>query len=256
MIAACEIRPGYLDHPPIPASPACGARSLAALRAFLGSHPAVRSCEVLVQRRICERAVLVATEILGADRDRQGGKKMTITTSITSRDAAGECRGDSQLLHRLFEAQVDRRPDAIVCIWQGTTYSYAMLVPSSGTLPGRADLESLLSRRLPPYMVPSSFVQISSFPLTTNGKLDIAALPAPDMESIDHQEPATDTERFLADVWLRTLGGSVRAGRTDGFLALGGDSIGAARVLAELLERRGIELSFREFFGVPLRMMD
>lgn len=65
--ARCSIRPGYLDVSPIPIQSACNTRSLEVIRAFLHAHPVLRSYEMLLRRRVCERSVLVATEILGGD---------------------------------------------------------------------------------------------------------------------------------------------------------------------------------------------
>jgi len=111
-----------------------------------------------------------------------------------------------------------------------------------------ARLRTELARGLPDYMVPAAFVRLDTLPLTNNGKLDKRALPAPDGVAravAEYEEPATDVERALAEVWSATLGVE-RVGRHDRFLELGGHSILIVRVVAEAA-LRGI--------GVPLRMM-
>ncbi len=85
-------------------------------------------------------------------------------------------------------------------------------------------------------MVPSAFVVLDAFPLTPNGKVDRAQLPAPGREETaagSFVEPATETERAVAAIWADVLG-EERVGATDGFLELGGDSISALRVVMRL----------------------
>ncbi|MEU8712515.1 non-ribosomal peptide synthase/polyketide synthase [Streptomyces sp. NPDC048663] len=105
----------------------------------------------------------------------------------------------------------------------------AYVVPVPGrTAPAPADLRAALSRVLPGHMVPSSFTALPSLPLTTSGKLDRRALPAPDVEGADrrqeHVAPRTPAEETLAAIWAEVLGVG-RVGVTDNFFELGGDSI-------------------------------
>lgn len=87
-------------------------------------------------------------------------------------------------------------------------------------------LQTQLSRTLPAYMVPSNFVHMEAFPLTTMGKVDIAALPAPgaDDESQEAQVTfRTESERQLARIWQDLLrGGAVGLDRN--FFSVGGHS--------------------------------
>ena len=83
-----------------------------------------------------------------------------------------------------------------------------------------------LSQSLPEYMIPSAFVYLESFPLTTNGKIDRKALPEPDVkmsESI-YVAPRTPLETQLCDIWQSLLR-IERVGIQDDFFKLGGDSI-------------------------------
>ncbi len=96
-------------------------------------------------------------------------------------------------------------------------------------------LREYLAGTLPDYLVPSAFVALDAFPLTPNGKLDRAALPAPVVGDVPEGfvAPRTDDERRVAEVWADVLGVSP-VGANDDFFALGGDSILAVRALGRL----------------------
>ncbi|MFH0518037.1 amino acid adenylation domain-containing protein [Streptomyces sp. M41] len=123
----------------------------------------------------------------------------------------------------------------------------------AGTEAGTAQLREHLGAQLPAYMVPSTFTALAGLPLTANGKVDRAALPDPAVpdgtgtaEAEPDQEPATETERVLAEIWAAVL--EVETVRpADDFFLLGGHSMLATQVVAELRERLGIK--------VPLRLM-
>jgi amino acid adenylation domain-containing protein len=96
-------------------------------------------------------------------------------------------------------------------------------------------LRSFLAQRLPDYMVPSAFVALEALPLTSNGKLDRKALPAPSFAGDLDQcvEPSTDLERQLHAIWAEVLGHS-DFGITDNFFAIGGNSLAAARLISRM----------------------
>jgi aryl carrier-like protein len=102
-------------------------------------------------------------------------------------------------------------------------------------------------------MVPALFLRLPELPLTFNGKLDRAALPAPgnarpDLEH-EYVAPRNETETALVEIWSEVLG-LERIGVEDSFFALGGDSIRSVRVIA-LAREKGIELSVEELFRHP-----
>ncbi len=128
----------------------------------------------------------------------------------------------------------------------------AYLVPEAGAgadalAPAR--LRGLLASGLPEYMVPSAFVTLAALPLTANGKLDRAALPAPERSAAAvgrHTAPRTDEERALAEVWARVLGID-EVGVEDNFFDLGGDSLRAV-ALAGALRDGGQPVTVRDIF--------
>ncbi|MBX9399679.1 non-ribosomal peptide synthase/polyketide synthase [Lysobacter sp. BMK333-48F3] len=116
-----------------------------------------------------------------------------------------------------------------------------------------ASLRSQLQSRLPEYMLPSTYVHMERWPLTPNGKLDRAALPAPEGEAHARQAyeaPQGEVEQALAQLWTQLLGVE-RIGRHDHFFALGGHSLLAVRLQARVQERLGVELPLREVFAEP-----
>ncbi|MCX5387046.1 non-ribosomal peptide synthetase [Streptomyces sp. NBC_00083] len=114
-------------------------------------------------------------------------------------------------------------------------------------------LRAHLRERLPEYMVPEAFVTLDALPLTANGKLDRAALPAPDWSagSTALLAPRDDTERALAEIWSTVLG-VARIGLADDFFHLGGHSLLAVQVTAAVRESLGRELPVRALFEAPV----
>ncbi|HEX6359998.1 amino acid adenylation domain-containing protein [Actinophytocola sp.] len=123
------------------------------------------------------------------------------------------------------------------------------LVPRTGsTLPGPAELRAFCAERLPDYMLPTAFVVLDALPLSRNGKLDSAALPAPAGSAAPYEPPRTPVELALAEIWAEVLGTSA-VGRHSSFFALGGHSLVAAAVLAKLRALLGVTLPLRALFA-------
>ena len=117
---------------------------------------------------------------------------------------------------------------------------------------GSRDLRAYLVQKLPDYMVPSRIVPLAALPLTANGKLDRARLPAPKDDGPDAtQAPATPTEELLAGVWCEVLGRE-SVGREDNFFDLGGHSLLATQVVARIRESVAVELPLRVLFEHPV----
>ncbi len=149
---------------------------------------------------------------------------------------------------------------------------------------GPAELRDFASRRLPDYLVPAGFAALDRFPLNPNGKVDRAALPAPEREArAGATPPRGGTEERLAGIWLPllppdgggTIGGGtagggaagggadgsgtaggvavggVAVGREDSFFALGGNSLSAARLMFRIREEFGVELPMAAFYEAP-----
>ncbi|MFD4511652.1 amino acid adenylation domain-containing protein, partial [Streptomyces sp. NPDC058457] len=100
--------------------------------------------------------------------------------------------------------------------------------------------------RLPEYMVPSVVVVLDVFPLTVNGKVDRAALPAPEVASMGTRVPVSPAEVALCGLFAEVLG-LERVGVEDGFFELGGDSI-TSMLLVSRARRAGLVLTARQVF--------
>ena len=111
-------------------------------------------------------------------------------------------------------------------------------------------LKDHVAATLPHQVVPSQFVRLDAIPLTANGKLDKAALPAPDghLRTVDAAFVAarTDIEVALVEVWEDVLGVQ-GIGIKDNYFDLGGDSIMAIQIVARS-QQRGIELTLAQLF--------
>ncbi|WP_371476525.1 amino acid adenylation domain-containing protein [Kitasatospora sp. NBC_00315] len=100
--------------------------------------------------------------------------------------------------------------------------------------------------RLPDYMVPSAFVVLERLPLTVNGKVDKAALPAPVFSGGAYRAPSSAEEELLAGVFGEVLGVD-RVGVDDDFFALGGDSIRSIQVVTRA-RQVGVVIRARDVF--------
>ena len=99
------------------------------------------------------------------------------------------------------------------------------------------DLRVFIRTKIPDYMVPMFFTSMDVFPLTTNGKVDRAALPQPQNEirtnNSDFIAPSTRTEIQLVEIWQKFLGIS-NISITDNIFDLGAYSLLILRMMAEL----------------------
>ncbi|MFH8344482.1 amino acid adenylation domain-containing protein [Streptomyces sp. NPDC018045] len=119
-------------------------------------------------------------------------------------------------------------------------------VPAGPELDGRS-VRAHVAGTLPDYMVPAAVVALDALPRTPNGKLDRAALPAPDFAGqVSGREPRTPAETVLCGLFAELLGLD-RAGAEDSFFELGGDSITSLQLVSRA-RRAGLLLTSRQVF--------
>ena len=116
------------------------------------------------------------------------------------------------------------------------------------------ELREFVGERLPDYMVPAVFVELETLPLTPSGKIHRGGLPALEINQMArdtlYEEPKSEGERLVAEVWAELLG-VARIGRMDHFFHLGGHSLLATRVIARLRARTTMPVPLRALFEHP-----
>ncbi|HEX3126988.1 MAG TPA: amino acid adenylation domain-containing protein, partial [Thermoanaerobaculia bacterium] len=115
------------------------------------------------------------------------------------------------------------------------------------------ELRRHLQSELPDYMVPSSFVLLDSLPVTSNGKVDRAALPEPEppRSAEEGTPPATANEKTMAGLWQEILGVE-EVHLEDNFFELGGHSLLATQLVSRIRTAFGIDVPLRRLFERPV----
>ena len=140
-------------------------------------------------------------------------------------NAIGERRGEKRLVAYVVTEQ-ENQPDAI-------------------------ELASLLRKKLPDYMIPSTFMYLAALPITSNGKVDRRALPIPGDTGAELSKafapPRTYEEEMLTQTCAQVLGVE-RVGINDNFFELGGNSVLAIHFFHRLRETLQIEIPLALLF--------
>jgi acyl-CoA synthetase (AMP-forming)/AMP-acid ligase II/acyl carrier protein len=130
----------------------------------------------------------------------------------------------------------------------------AYVVPVAGATLTVTAMRGQLARHFPDAMVPTTWVLLDSLPLTSDGKVDRRALPAPGRSrpqlDVAMAAPVTPIEATLVAIWCEVLE-LEPIGVHDHFLDLGGDSLLATQVTARVRDRLGVELPVSALFEEP-----
>ncbi|MEO8110617.1 MAG: amino acid adenylation domain-containing protein [Ginsengibacter sp.] len=114
-------------------------------------------------------------------------------------------------------------------------------------------INAYLKNKLPEYMIPALFIELKELPLTSSGKVDKKALPVPDGSenlSNKYEEPSTEMERQLVQVWQEILGVE-KIGINDNFFELGGHSLNAMQLTSRLHKLLNIKIDIGKIFANP-----
>ncbi|PCK01701.1 MAG: hypothetical protein COA42_22895, partial [Alteromonadaceae bacterium] len=126
----------------------------------------------------------------------------------------------------------------------------AYIVTASGEALESDELIRQLSGKLPDYMLPATFTNLASVPLSINGKLDRRALPEPEFVAIENYSVArNEQEQQLCAIWQDLLG-LPQVGINDNFFRIGGDSIVSIQLVSRL-RKAGFTLQVRDIFDAP-----
>ncbi|HEY6796335.1 MAG TPA: amino acid adenylation domain-containing protein, partial [Kineosporiaceae bacterium] len=161
------------------------------------------------------------------------------------------------------QAALTRHPEVLtsaVTTWpdsNGSARLVGYVVPAPGARPDVAQLRAHLEGILPAYMVPSAIVPVDRIPLTTNGKIDRAALPAPEVgepsvagrPAVAGRPTGTPAEHALREIVALVLG-LPDVALEAGFVELGGDSIRSIQVISRM-RAAGFELDHTDVFAAP-----
>jgi amino acid adenylation domain-containing protein len=135
---------------------------------------------------------------------------------------------------------------------RGEARLVAYVVPAEAEL-STEELRQFVATQLPPQMIPSVFANLARLPMTTGGKVDRRALPAPDAgraTQATFAAPRSELERTIAAIWGDVLQLD-QVGTEDSFFDLGGHSLLALEAHAMLQKRLNREIPVVELFHYP-----
>jgi amino acid adenylation domain-containing protein len=168
-------------------------------------------------------------------------------------------RKDDQVKVRGFRVELGAAEHALLCHPGVTQAAVAVHTDPTGDrrligyTVGPADgagLTAFLRGTLPEYLIPGQWVRLDALPLGPTGKVDRHALPAPQAAAAQPERPLTAVEQLLA-AWYCELLGLATAGPDTDFLAAGGHSLLAARLVNRIRVKLGVEVSLSAIFAIP-----
>ena len=209
------------------------------------------------------RTGLTASRFVACPFPEAAGTRMYRTGDLVRWDAEGQLhylgRGDEQVKIRGYRVELGEIQTALatfddveqaVVVARGDGPGGKRLV---GYVTGTAEpsrLRTRLADQLPGYMIPAAVVALPEMPLTTNGKLDVRALPAPEYTAGEYRAPTGPLEEALAGIYAHVLGVD-RVGVDDSFFDLGGDSISAMRLVKSVNAVLDADLMVTTVFEAP-----
>lgn len=153
--------------------------------------------------------------------------------------------GRKQLVAYVVAQEVRERRDNEATVTTATSSLTPDYLPTT--------LRHFLKDKLPDYMLPAAFVILPSLPLTSAGKVNRRALPAPELSATLTQTyvpPRTPIEETLARLWAEVLGVE-RVGIEDNFFELGGHSLQAMQLVSKISAATRYEVSLKTIFTQP-----
>ncbi|SCG66619.1 amino acid adenylation domain-containing protein [Micromonospora siamensis] len=214
------------------------------------------------------RSALTAERFVACPYTRVPGERMYRTGDVVRWNSNGELvflgRADDQVKirgYRIEPGEVEaalsgidgvRRCAVVVREDQpGDKRLVAYLVPEAGVTVDVAAVRGQAGELLPRHMLPAALVPLPALPLTANGKLDRASLPAPRYESAaTGRGPRDEREELLSGLMAETLG-LPRVFIDDDFFALGGHSLLVTRLVSRIRRTLGVDVSVRDVFDNP-----
>ncbi|WP_161964298.1 non-ribosomal peptide synthetase [Chitinophaga flava] len=113
------------------------------------------------------------------------------------------------------------------------------------------DMQAYLNDILPAYMLPSHFVQLDQFPITSTDKIDKRKLPDPEVAGlptgVEYLAPSNETGWKMAKIWEEILG-KEKVGLRNSFFDLGGDSIKILRMTTALRKELNLDIPITDIY--------
>ncbi|HET7112387.1 MAG TPA: phosphopantetheine-binding protein, partial [Pyrinomonadaceae bacterium] len=193
----------------------------------------------------------IVMEVHDAKGELSEGRLLQIAALLEKRGFHVVSEQDEALLntdrHNLYAVRNGSAKRASALLAQNDREPFAPLVSAK-------DLRNALKEELPDYMIPSAFMLLEKLPLTSNGKVDRAALAAPEnggaSDGASYVAPENEIERVVAGIWQEALR-IERVGTQDNFFELGGHSLLMAQVHSRIVSTLGQEISMVEMFQHP-----
>ncbi|MGO2037128.1 MAG: amino acid adenylation domain-containing protein [Brevibacterium sp.] len=200
-----------------------------------------------------------------ADPFADDGSRMYRTGDIVRRPLSGGIeflgRADEQIKLRGYRVELSEvelalqadsriRSAAVILAQNQAGYSQLLGYITADEEIDTAEVRRDMKTRVPDYMVPSFITQIERIPLTVNGKLDRAGLPAPESTRSGSAAPRTDQEQAVAEAFAQALGVEA-VGIDDDFFELGGHSLLATQLVASLRAKFATAPALSEIFHHP-----
>jgi amino acid adenylation domain-containing protein len=144
---------------------------------------------------------------------------------------------------------------SLITVQQEDRGQFLLAYFSSDSLLEESELVDIIRKKLyeslPDYMMPSVFVRLDEFPLTANGKIDKKALPAASTEQLvaEYKPPSGEMANRLQSLWSKLLAiPAAQISGNDNFFKLGGHSLLVARLINDIKEQLGVEISYKDVF--------
>jgi thioester reductase-like protein len=170
-------------------------------------------------------------------------------------------RIDTQVKVRGFRIELGEI-EAVLAKYQDVQHTVAIAkqdsliayVVAHSRIPTPNQLRDFLKQQLPYYMVPNTFVFLTSLPLTPNGKIDRKALPDPETTKTEQgnsfKSPRTPLEKELVDIWSEILK-IQQISINDNFFNLGGHSLLIVQMFARIRSAYQVDLPLQDLFEAP-----
>ena len=220
---------------------------LGEIKALLSGHQAVQECVVLAREDEPNNKRLVAYIVPDHI------QASTILNLVSLREQG--ILGNAPLAAAKGDRSFNELPNGKQCFPQKTGANSLGDRESTWNSLERyiQDLRHYLQQKLPEYMIPSAFVVLEKFPLTSNGKVDSRALPIPEFKNgleSSFIAPSTPTQEILANLWAAILSVE-KVGIYNNFFDLGGHSLLATSLLFRIRQAFAIDFPLRCLFETP-----